>query len=83
MKSNPRLTIQQRKAGARLTYSVQVTVFVRATNAKDAQSWVSTCFDDWQKFIPAYRFDSVEDAADMFFTGSPRINRPEDIEEEI
>lgn len=81
MKANPRLTIKQIKGGAHLTYAVQVTVFVRAHNAAEAQGFVDTALQEWSKFIPAYRVDDVQDAADMHFTGGRFIPRPENIAE--
>ena len=80
MKANPRMTVKQIKAGAYLTYAVQVTVFVRAHQPAEAQSFVGTALEEWRKFIPAYRIDDVQDAADMHFTGGAYLPRPESIE---
>ena len=80
MKTNPKLTIKQIRGGAHLTYAVQVTVFVRAHRPAEAQGFVDTALQEWKKFIPAYRVDAVQDAADMHFTGSEYIPRPENIE---
>ena len=80
MKTNPKLTIKHIRGGAHLTYAVQVTVFVRAHKPAEALGFVDTALEEWKKFIPAYRVDDVQDAADMHFTGGAFIPRPENIE---
>ena len=79
MKTNPKLTVKQISGGAHLTYAVQVTVFVRARKPAEAIGFVDAALEEWKKFIPAYRVDDVQDAADMHFTGGAFMPRPEHI----